>query len=116
MTALRMSQGPDVLINSFAGGSESSLNKPSQQTPAPYVPVANNNSRSRRQASRAAATMYADQMEFGQVSAQLQPPSMTRVSPSPPPAPIQSTRVEKQPAHSLTVQVCHLVLLLNIEN
>ena len=65
MTALRMSQGTDVLINSFTAGSESSLNKSSQQTPATYAPNVNNNSRSRRQASRAAATMYADQGEFG---------------------------------------------------
>ena len=112
MTALRMSQGTDVLINSFPGGSESSLNKSSQLTSATYVPTANNNSRSRRQASRAAATMYADQGEFGQSSPQLQPPTMTRVSPSPPPASIQSTRAEKQPAHSLTVQVSSSALLL----
>ena len=112
MTALRMSQGTDVLINSFAAGSESSLNKSSQQTPATYAPNVNNNSRSRRQASRAAATMYADQGEFCQISPQLQPPTMTRVSPSPPPASIQSARAEKQPAHSLTVQVSNSALLL----
>ena len=106
MTALRMSQGQsEMLTKPFGGASDPSPMKSSQLAPATYAPVANNNSRSRRQASRAAATMYADQGEFGQISSQLQPPVMTRVTPSPPPASSQSSRAEKQPAHSLTVQV-----------
>ena len=114
MTALRMSQGTEMLTSSFSTGNESSSMKPSQQTPATYAPSANNNSRSRRQASRAAATMYADQGEFGQTTSQLQPPVMTRVTPSPPPAPIQLVRVEKQPAHSLTVQVRYYLYHINL--
>jgi hypothetical protein len=100
MTALRMSQGPEVLMSNFASGIENSQAKSSQQASA----TSYNNSRSRRQASRAAATMYSDQGDFGLLTPQ-QPPAMTRVSPSPPPTSASSARVDKQQAHSLTVQV-----------
>lgn len=100
MTALRMSQGPEVLMSNFASGIENSQAKSSQQASA----TSYNNSRSRRQASRAAATMYTDQGDFGLLTPQ-QPPAMTRVSPSPPPTSASSARVDKQQAHSLTVQV-----------
>jgi hypothetical protein len=101
MTALRMSQGAET---STTQGNENTQSKPSQQTPVQsYATSASNNSRSRRTASRAAATMYADQGDF--LTTQQQPPAMTRVSPSPPPPSGNSLRAEKQQAHSLTVQV-----------
>lgn len=107
MTALRMSQGTEVLMSTFSSGSDNSQPKSLQQVPASsYAPTVNNNSRSRRQASRAAATMYADQGDFGlQAPQQLQPPAMTRVTPSPPPTSASTMRIDKQQAHSLTVQV-----------
>ena len=99
MTALRMSQGSEVSTT------ENSQVKSSQQLPATsYAPIAITNSRSRRQASRAAATLYVDQGEFSS-STPHQPPAMTRVTPSPPPLSASSIRVDKLQAHSLTVQV-----------
>ena len=101
MTALRMSQGSDI------SSTENSQVKSSQQLPATsYAPIAITNSRSRRQASRAAATLYVDQGEFSpNTPLQHQPPAMTRVTPSPPPLSASSIRVDKLQAHSLTVQV-----------
>lgn len=100
MTALRMSQGSDV------SSTESSQAKTSQQPATSYAPIAITNSRSRRQASRAAATLYVDQGEFSpNTPLQNQPPAMTRVTPSPPPLSASSIRVDKLQAHSLTVQV-----------
>ena len=99
MTALRMSQGSEVSTT------ENSQVKSSQQLPSTsYAPIAITNSRSRRQASRAAATLYVDQGEFSS-STPHQPPAMTRVTPSPPPLSASSIRVDKLQAHSLTVQV-----------
>lgn len=104
MTALRMSQGAEVATTQ---GNENTQSKSSQQVPVQsYATSASNNSRSRRTASRAAATMYADQGDFS--TTQQQPPAMTRVSPSPPPTSNSSLRVEKPQAHSLTVQVSSL--------
>lgn len=109
MTAQRMNQSAEAVMSSFPpnGGTYNNM-KTSQAPPPLYAPTANNNSRSRRQASRAAATMYADNSDFEFVTPQShQPPAMTRVNRSTSPPhnpPPQTARIEKLPAHSLTVQ------------
>mmetsp|Transcript_31296 Transcript_31296/g.29836 ORF Transcript_31296/g.29836 Transcript_31296/m.29836 type:complete len:640 (+) Transcript_31296:145-2064(+) len=108
MTAQRMNQSAEAVMSSFPPNTGGYNNMKTSQPPPPlYTPTANNNSRSRRQASRAAATMYADHSDFEFAPQSHQPPAMTRVNRSTSPPhnpPPQTARIEKLPAHSLTVQ------------